>query len=66
MTITKNLWAPLNTGGKKPWIIWQYISYTKRDSKAAYLKDIPLAYRAELLACVKFIKVFVAEQKEQP
>lgn len=58
--ITKNLWAPLVTGGRKPWIYWSCIRSTRRDAKEAFTLAIKGAYAHEWLAKTKFVKVSVA------
>jgi hypothetical protein len=60
MIRTNNLWAPVVTAGRKPWIIWTCVRSTRKDAKAAYLEGFPEKYHKEHLARVKFVKVFVA------
>jgi len=64
MICTNNLWAPIVTAGRKPWIIWHCVRSTRKDAKAAYLGGFPEKYHKEHLAQIKFIKVFVAAQSE--
>ena len=59
MICKDNLWAPLVTAARKPWIVWTCVRSTRKDAKAAYLEDYPETSYKELLARVKFIRVFV-------
>lgn len=62
MIRTNNLWAPVTTQGRKPWIIWTCVRSTRREAKHAYLEGLDPKYHKKHLARIKFIKVFVAEQ----
>lgn len=61
---TKNLWAPVITPKRgKPWICYVDARSTRRESKAAYLKDVLPAYHSDFLERCRFAKVTITEQK---
>jgi len=62
MIRTNNLWAPVVTQGRKPWINWTCVRCTRWAAKQAYLEGVNPEYHKEHLAIIKFMKVFVATQ----
>ena len=59
MIRTNNLWAPVTTRGRKPWILWTCVRSTRREAKQAYLEGIDEKHHEHHLARIKFMKVFV-------
>jgi hypothetical protein len=61
--ISKNLWAPIATPARgNPWVFWNCIRMTRRESKAEYLRDLAPELHKKALKRVRFARVDVVEQ----
>lgn len=58
---TTGLWAPIIRSQRAEWVFWPCVRATRRESRAEYLRGVPLEKHNEYLERVRFARVDITE-----